>query len=181
MIIDVRGTHGSGKSFVVHELLRKNKAEDYFEDPEDKPIGHFLPEIDAGIVGRYDRTCGGCDGVSPVAEIVRRIRLMHDECTHVIFEGILVAHTFQRYHELAQELGDYHFCFLNTPLKKCISRVKARRRAKGNDKPLDPKNIIKDWNCIWGTVRIKMRDAGHNVHVIDWKDPVSQVEKLIYG
>ncbi len=181
MIVDIRGTHGSGKSFVVHEIIRTNKTEDVIENDPKKPIGYFLPEINGGIIGRYDRTCGGCDGISPVAEICRRIRWFDERCDVVFLEGILVAHTFQRYSDMAKEINDWNFCFLNTPLKKCIARVKTRRRKAGNLKPLDPKNIIKDHRCIWERRRIQFQEAGHSVIILPWQDPLKPIKELVHG
>lgn len=174
MIIDIRGTHGSGKSTVVHSILGEHLHVP-IEDSQGH-VGYFVSSLNLSILGKYATDCGGCDGIKTADEVCRRVRMLHDEGkTNVMLEGILVSHTFQRYHDLANELGDYRFFFLNTPLKTCIARVKGRRLRKGNTKPFNPKNLIHDWHQIWERTQDKMREAGHNVQILDWKNPMPQI------
>jgi predicted kinase len=178
-VLDIRGTHGSGKSWVVHQLLAAQPHVSIDEDG--KQIGYHLPGIDTAVVGKYENVCGGCDQIATADEVCRRARLFHSKYRHVLLEGILVAHTFKRYSQLATELGDYVFCFLNTPLKTCIARVLARRKAKGNAKPFKPDNLIKDWHNIWDRVQRQCREAGHIVKVLDYRDPLKTVLEIIHG
>lgn len=184
MILDIRGTHGSGKSYVVHQLLKKNEHEEIrgrceHREKDNYVLGYSIPELGAAIIGRYSNICGGTDGVGSVAEIVRRLRLFSRQYRIVVLEGIMVAHTFKRYSDLANELDDYKFLFLNTPLAQCIKRVKQRRVEAGNMKDFNPKNVIHDYNQIWKRVRVKMEEAGHDVIVLNWCNPMPQVMELI--
>lgn len=183
-VIDIRGTHGSGKSYIPHQLLLQNKYRVLAE--KDVPgnrghLGYLLTELDTVIIGRYATDCGGCDGIGNADEICRRVRLFAGQHRHVLLEGILVAHTFKRYNDLANELlaYGYAFCFLNTPLKTCIARVRMRRRRSGNTKELDPANIIRDHKNIWQVVRGKAEQAGHRVVVLDYRDPLPAVLDLL--
>jgi hypothetical protein len=183
MIVDIRGTHGSGKSWIVHQLL-DGPVDQINED--DKLIGYYRPGLELAVVGKYESECGGCDGVGSADEVCRRVRMFAATYTNVVLEGILVAHTFKRYSALAtevtqNELDNYVFCFLNTPLKKCISRVRTRRRAKGNRKEFDPRNVINDYKNIWHGVRKKCMEAGHRVVVLDYRDPLPAVYGLLQG
>ncbi|MCK9568815.1 hypothetical protein M0R72_07740 [Candidatus Pacearchaeota archaeon] len=176
-VLDIRGTHGSGKSWVVHQLLHTYSNQEIIEGG--KPIGIYLPKVDAAVVGLYNRTCGGCDGISTADEVVRRVRLFAKKYRWVILEGILVAHTFQRYSLLAKEIPNYTFAFLDTPMNVCVKRVRERRLAKGNTKPLNLKNICKDWHSIWERVRSGCKSSGHNILVLNWKDPLPQIIKTL--
>jgi thymidylate kinase len=183
MIIDIRGTHGSGKSWVVHQLLNRFKG---IPVPDHgKIIGYELPAVDGMVVGKYDSTCGGCDGIKTPEEVEDRVSTFRQFYTHVILEGILVSHTYERYHKLAESFkllsgkDDYYFCFLDTPLELCIARVKARRFVQGNEKEFNPKNLIKDYDVIWNRVQKKCRDAGHNVVVLNHKDPIPQLLEML--
>lgn len=178
-ILDVRGTHGSGKSWVVHRLLGAQPHNDIEEGGQH--LGYYLPGIDLAVVGRYSTKCGGCDGVGSADEVVRRVRRFAREYRNVLLEGILVAHTFKRYSSLANELSPlpYHFCFLNTPLKTCLARVKARRLAKGDERPLKPDNVVGDWHNIWEGVRTKCVAAGHSVVILDYRDPLKNLLELL--
>lgn len=174
MILNIRGTHGSGKSWIVHQLLKQPHE-------EIGGLGYWIPEWDCGIIGRYSNVCGGCDQIKSADEVVERVHKFADLFKHVVFEGILVSHTFKRYSDLATELKDkdFWFLFLDTPLAKCISRVKDRRLAKGNEKPLDPKNIIHDWHCIFEKVKQKCLDQHHNVRILNWQNPMPQVLEMM--
>lgn len=194
-ILDIRGTHGSGKSHVMHTLLegntkRKKPITGFCEYKQKEmtlgyDLGKYKNRPSTAIIGRYETQCGGCDGVGSADEICRRVRLFVRDLQYdnVLLEGILVAHTFKRYSELAKELEaeghEYHFCFLSTPLATCITRVKQRRLKQGNTKPFNPKNCIHDYNQIWRRTRAKMKEAGHRVTELEWQDPLPQVMELL--
>lgn len=173
-VLDIRGTNGSGKTWIMRQLLAQGAHLPIEENG--KCIGYSLGEGIA-IVGRYTKTGGGCDGLKGgVVEVERVVRQLHPQYRHLLLEGIMVSHLYERFHKLALELGDYRFLFLNTPLKTCIARVRARRWAKGNRKPFDPKkNLVKDYERTWHRVRGRMVEAGHKVVVLNWKDPLPQV------
>lgn len=186
MILDIRGTHGSGKSYIAHQLLSYGCEEivGYNEYKKKETIlGYSVPSLDLAVVGKYETQCGGCDGVGSSDEVCRRVRLFASTYKHTVLEGILVAHTFDRYNRLAQEMKEaghtYLFAFLDTPLEVCIDRVKARRKAKGNDKELNPNNIIRDHHNIYTVVRGKMIKAGRAVTDIFYHDPMTQVLELL--
>lgn len=178
MIINPRGTHGSGKSYIAHWLISQGD-EPIMENGA--KIGHYIPRYELGIVGTYKTACGGCDGVKSADEVCRRVVKFNKEYKNVLFEGILVSHTYGRYSKLAEELGinNFVFAFLDTPLDLCIERVKARRVTKGNNKPLNPANIIKDWHNVWEGVREKCLQSGKRVVVLDHTKPMVQVIKLL--
>lgn len=177
-VLNIRGTHGSGKSWIVHELL---KSEHTVIRKDNKIYGYFIPEYDLGVVGKYDTPCGGCDSIKSADMVCDRVRDFANEYRNVVFEGILVSHTFGRYRDLALERAadDFRFLFLNTPLAMCISRVKGRRAERGKTGPFDPKNVIKDWHTIWKKVQKKCRQDRLQVEVLNWKDPMPQVLALL--
>lgn len=182
MIIDIRGTHGSGKSTLVRLLLRKyGGGVPILDDYTGEHLGYSLPEINCGVIAKYTQYGGGCDGVKNADEIVRRVRLFAKQFSRVVLEGILVSHTYTRYANLAAEFapGEYRFLFLNTPLEKCIERVERRRLAKGNTKPLNPKNIKKDYRVVWENLRRRAIAAGLNVQEVNWKQPLPHLLKAL--
>lgn len=179
MILDIRGTHGSGKTTVIRNLLADQPCDNEPILDGHSHLGYRLKRYKASILGKYETACGGCDGIKTAEEVGRRVRLFASEYSHVLLEGILVAHTFQRYSDLANELGNYTFLFLDTPLETCIQRVQDRRKEAGNSKPLNPKNIVKDWHCIWERRRPQFIEAGHHVIVLDHKDPMPMIYDLL--
>ena len=178
-ILNIRSTHGGGKSWIVHQLLKEDHHE--ILDNSGRILGYCIPKYDLGVVGRYSNVCGGCDGIKTAAMVCDRVRDFANIYRHVVFEGILVSHTFGRYRDLALELSahDFRFLFLNTPLAACISRVKQRRAEKGKTGPFDPKNVIKDYHNIWKKVRRKCQEAQLQVEVLDWEDPMAHVLSLL--
>lgn len=179
-IIDVRGTHGSGKSFVMKSLIEEYAAEPVV-NLAGEHMGYRLKGPEAFVLGKYVTACGGCDGIKTADEVVRRVRVFSKLYRHVLLEGILVAHTFSRYSALATELQDYRFFFLNTPLENCIARVRGRRARDGNTKELNPTNIIKDWHRIWGKLRLQCVEAGHHVGILDYRNPLTPIKEILNG
>lgn len=187
-ILDIRGTNGAGKSWIVHQLLVKYKDSTYPIKLKDKIIGYGIRDIDCGIVGSYERECGGCDSIKSAALIEGRVRLFAGEFTHVIFEGITIAHTYFRYNHLAMDLEEnshhtYYFLFLTTPVEVCIERVRARRIAKGNTKPFDPEGknkmgLIYDYERVLSAYR-KLKESARNVINLDYTNPLPKVLELL--
>jgi hypothetical protein len=132
MLINLRGTSGSGKSTAVFGVLAQCPH---------KPIGR-LPEAyalcaqQAFIIGPYTSSCRGCDRILPFA-LIPKLIAKYAEHGHVVFEGLLIS-TFYGAIGKLMETRDSVVMFLDTPLDVCIARVKARRRAAGNFRPFDP-------------------------------------------
>jgi hypothetical protein len=176
-VLDIRATHGGGKSWIIHNLLAT-----FGNEPiEDNGVvlGHAMPKLRAVVVGPYTKVCGGCDAINKVEEATRRLELFLQTYKAVFMEGIRVAHTFQRYSDLAKELEaqgiHYKFLFLDTPLETCVQRVLARRQARGDTRPFDPKNVHHDYKAIWERCRQKCLNAGHRVVIVPWQNPLPTV------
>ena len=115
VVIDIRGANGSGKSYLVHSLLKSTKHQSIMGIARDKDgkslgrkhLGYYLPRYNTSVLGKYDNVCGGCDGVGSPNEVVRRVKLFVKKHRHVVLEGILVAHTWKRYYDLSQHLANY--------------------------------------------------------------------------
>ena len=182
-ILDIRGTHGSGKSYLVHRMLQEYGNEPILDGKT--VLGHRMPKINGVCVGPYTKVCGGCDAINKVEEASRRLLLWSQQLITgiIVLEGIRVAHTFQRYSDLAKQLElqghEYKFLFLDTPLEVCIERVKTRRLARGNGKPLDPRNVIKDHESIFERVRGKYIAAGRDVTVLHYQTAWEDLKEII--
>lgn len=173
VVIHLRGTSGSGKSTLVKRLL--DDPELAFSSEEGAPLdpnaGHkptLLGYISAthplGVVGRYTTPCGGCDSIKTQEEICLRVkRLSIGQQRHTLFEGLLASGLFSRYRDLAQALRqsgvEYISCIMPASLELCLQRVQARRVARGDDRPLDPKNTVAKHGAIL-TAHRKLLDAG---------------------
>lgn len=184
IVIDIRGTHGSGKSYIPHFLINMYHHQEWFGEPityegRMQILGYYIPTLNLQILGRYETACGGCDGIKTQEEIKNRVLESLEEGCNVLLEGILVAHTFGPWSEFAKG-RDWHFCFLDTPLQSCIERVNLRRAASGKEALPDPRNIIRDWHRIRG-LEPKFREAGHTTHWLDYRRPVQDVMEIIHA
>lgn len=182
MIINIRGTHGSGKSTLVRSLINRYKGVPL--DPvKGKPAGYRLivPWLTRGlyVVGSYETACGGCDGIQPYALIWPRVE-DYAALGHVLFEGALVSSSYGNIGRASEKYGDaFVFAFMNTPLKTCLGWIAARRAARGVEKPLNPANTVHKYESIMSSIP-KIRDEfGRRVVVIDHRKAVPQVLGLL--
>ena len=143
MIINIRGTSGTGKSTLVTNLMDKYETvgtkQDYVLGKRDtigprtkmKTVGYTL-ENKVHIVGRYETKCGGCDTIKTQDQVFQLVvdaanNVKHD---HVIFEGLLTCNSYGRWKELAEQ-QPFFFLFLDTPIEVCLDAVIVRRMERG--------------------------------------------------
>jgi thymidylate kinase len=180
MIINPRGTSGSGKTTVVRGIMDHYPiVNPIFNENQRKPIGYQLlghPDIkDTYVVGSYENVCGGCDSIKTQDEICDRVRRFAP-LGHVLVEGLLMSHLFSRYVGLAKELIPipYVWAFLDTPLSVCIERVQVRRNARGITTPLNTKNTEQKWHDM-RRVFAKCQAAKLDARWLDHTNPVEIV------
>lgn len=187
MIIDIRGSSGSGKTWIVRRLLQRYPHTPLMgTDPTRKRnpslLGYEIPKLKAVVIGPYEdkANTGGCDSIKTPEEVCRRIREFSKKYKYVILEGLLVGKCFQRYADLADEIGrkQYTFCFLDTPPETSLQRIADRRAKVGNLAPFNPKNFWVDYRA-GVSARTKLI-AGNYTHVIlRHQNPLPQVLKLL--
>ena len=149
-IISVRGTNGSGKTTVVRRVMElfSVKAPVYI-DGRKNPYYYMLANGDAGygavIIGSYENTTGGCDTISGTAPIYELVKMHALAGRDVIFEGLMHAQDVN--HTTLLTLPQ-HLIYLATTQEECIASTKTRRAAAGNEKELDPKNLISKYKGV---------------------------------
>lgn len=145
MIINIRGTNGSGKSTVVRDIMEKaTKSRPIFgalgpSKPEAYEVTFDYLSQSVYVLGPYVTPAGGCDAVQPfklILELVEKYAVRG----HVIFEGSLVSDHYGKMGALLETYKDVLVFFLDTPLEECISRIEARRAEAGNSKPFNRSN-----------------------------------------
>ena len=127
------------------------------------------------VLGRYETACGGCDGIGTQNEICEKIIQLKDP--NLIFEGLLVSHSFARYSALVKKSGPIIFCFLNTSPEDCIYRVYQRRKLKGTVGKFNEEQIHKDWAAV-DRCRQKFIEAGHIVYELDSENSVKDFMEI---
>lgn len=148
-IVNIRGTHGSGKSTIATRIMNKYGYIEHIKISADgmkaRTAGYIVP-IKRGetlfIVGKYETACGGCDGIQPYSDIWPRVAAAAEDHHHVLFEGALISTTYGSIGQESEFFGnDFVFAFMDTPLEECVRRVNARRAARGAGPIEDIKNI----------------------------------------
>src|SRR5678815_5091805 len=99
LVVNIRGTSGSGKSTIVRGIMAKGAT--VIPIGEDrKPDGYIITgplfKRPVYVVGPYTTACGGCDQITTQDEICDRIRA-YSTLGDVLVEGLLMSHSFARY------------------------------------------------------------------------------------
>lgn len=164
MIVNLRGTSGSGKTTIAKELLRLASPGIVFrvDKKRKRPEGYWFnmtlrPLV---IMGHYETPCGGCDTIPNYAHLFDMIRRAHDHGNDVFFEGLLVSGDVKWTTALHRDGYPLQVVGLDVPIELCLESVNLRRRAKNPDAPpLNPKNTIAKHRCIQGAMK-KLEAAG---------------------
>jgi len=161
MLIKLHGTSGSGKSTVARHLMNLGLTDPCDNGTRVVGIGLLRPLY---ILGTYNSQCGGCDTLTAG----QQIELIHFYAPrgHVFYEGLLGSEYYGKLGVASEPYGNRHvFAFLDTPIELCIERVKARRLAKGNAKPLNEENTRNRVRKI-ETLKRKLYQQGRTVVTI---------------
>lgn len=144
MIVKLHGTSGSGKSTVARALMEGMEKWSILHPANRKVEAYKVHRPDfvkpLYVLGPYNAVCGGLDSLSDVGDHIRLLET-YGPLGHVFYEGLLGSEYYGRIGKVSEMFGDQHiFAFLDTPIEVCIERIKARRLAKGNLKPLNESN-----------------------------------------
>ena len=201
MIINLRGTNGSGKSTVARDLIERQMKLDRV--PGEHPIsgryltvlldatkvntggprhvvGYHLPEFDLCVVGRYETDCGGCDGIKTQDLIYAAVTAAAKRYRNVLFEGVIVSTIFERYLTLSRALvrskaGPFVWAYLDTPGELCLRRIQARNGGK----PIKEELVLNKLASIARTREKAGAEGDQWVTTIRHKKALEDVIKLI--
>jgi energy-coupling factor transporter ATP-binding protein EcfA2 len=159
MIINLRGTSGSGKTTILRQItaLYPHKVS-FREAGRKQPIGYLFSRKEGkplAVVGHYETPCGGCDTIHSMDKIFELVeQAKQNYRADVLFEGLLVSEDFQRSVALINNGHNPLFINLSVPIDVCLASVNARRRQKKPDAP--------DVNPLNTTVRCKRIESALN-------------------
>ena len=184
MIISIRGTHGSGKSTAVQELLAQGKGQPIMGRLRNKPAAYRLTFEEVPdpvfVLGPYTLTCGGCDAVQPYDLILDLLRDYAPQ-GHIVFEGALVSSSYGRIGALLEQLGqEAVFAFLTTPPEECLRRIVQRRLDRGDLRPLNPANTLGKVRSIESSKKT-IATKGVRMVELDYQQPVLGILNLLKG
>lgn len=154
LIINIRGTSGSGKTTVVRSVMDSlgTMVPSYVENRRN-PLYYTNKPHRVAVLGSYATDCGGCDTINgydiltPLA-----IRLAKEQYV-TILEGLLIGHDVKQMLKMQSAGIEVRVVYLTTSIEECLERVKQRRLKKGNTKPLNPKNTISGYNSCEASVK----------------------------
>lgn len=143
-LVYVHGTNGSGKSTLARAVIAAAGGSIGYEEHANKPDKCGSTYTGEGLVlmGKYERACGGVDGISPYVRVHEEMKRTAEEDGDVFAEGLITPGV-----ETCKQFVSYFdravFIMLATPEEKCIEHVLRRRRVKGNTKPYDTANLYR--------------------------------------
>jgi hypothetical protein len=196
IIVNPRGTSGSGKTELVRRILAHygwqpgagsggaGGPEPIYREGRSRPLGYRLEHPLGGpplaVVGHYEVTSGGCDTIRAIdgglPEITRRAAEFAATGHDVLVEGQLLSSEYQRSAELARA-HDLHILRLTTPLEQCARNLVSRRRARRDT-----------WPSVAGAVAIEhemvaeacARRAQHaTVEALTFDDALARAQDLL--
>jgi|TARA_R110000824_G_scaffold89320_7_gene219080 thymidylate kinase len=136
MIIQVRGTSGSGKTTVMNEVMeRLGERSSVYREGRKKPLYYSFPG-GVAVLGHYESNCGGCDNIGSAPQVFELIQEVSKTHRTILCEGLLLSEDVK----WATQMKGLKIVFLVTKIERCIRRVKKRRKDAGNDKPLNETN-----------------------------------------
>lgn len=145
MIINIRGTGGSGKSTLVRKVMACYPTVEPMHDlGRKRPIGYKCSRPGAPmltVVGHYETACGGCDTITSPEHAYQIVR-MGMERGDVLFEGIIIQDDVKRLVALVDEARTVKVIALEVPIEVCLAGIQSRRDARGDERPLNPKNTV---------------------------------------
>lgn len=172
-IVTIRGTSGSGKTHLTRRVmdLYGGKKANHVERRK-QPLSYDLhrDKLDGPplrVLGHYESPTGGGDTISNGLDYIDGlVREADGDGLDVLYEGLVISSDFKRITALHDEGRPVLVVVLNTPLELCIESVQARRAAKGNTTPLNPKSTTEKHRAVSNMVP-RFRTAGVNVHHVD--------------
>ena len=159
MIIQIRGTSGSGKSTVMRTVMNllggfPAVLRPVFVEGRKKPL--YYSGAGVSVLGHYESPCGGCDTIHGYEALLSLTR-ERAAAGHVLMEGLLLSEDSKN--TLTLPADTLRVIFLNTGLETCLERIRGRRAARGNDKPLNVDNTANRVRTI-ARARTKLEAAG---------------------
>ena len=181
-LINLRGTNGSGKTYLVRRWMQEVGALPY---PRRKnlfgtdtlcgPIQYYKLSDGGIVIGSYENNCGGCDTLGSFAEVENALwERLKERPPYILFEGVIVSHIYGYWLEFSKKAGGMTWEFLDTPVDECLRRIYVRNR----NKPINEGYVHEKHKAIH-TVSVKARRDGETVVVLPWQTAYEAFVKLM--
>ena len=180
---NLRGTSGAGKTHVERAIFNECSMVPIRMSPNGKKVRLYKGVYNGKpiyILGDYSNDCGGCDTIPSVGEVAEILLTLVDEPKGVVmFSGLMISH-MQGTVSAAMKPFGYRFlqAYLDTPLELMLARVQQRRDQRGDTRPFNPENTIKDFKAVQMS-RAKAIKDGFAVVDIDHTRSVEYVKEYL--
>jgi hypothetical protein len=143
MIINIRGTNGSGKSTVVKKFLQRFPHVELFgalgpRRPEAYKVR--LPNNLLYVVGPYQSLTGGIDALPLNSVEIVTLLDKYRKLGHVMFEGVVISTYHGAVGEwLVQHKTEAKVVYLDTKLEVCLEAIASRGTVQRGTKNVEAK------------------------------------------
>lgn len=182
MIINIRGTSGSGKTHLARLIMEQYGAKARVkEEGRKQPLAYILQPKEGSkakplvVVGHYETACGGCDTIPTMDKIFEIVRKADNDGFDVLFEGLLISADAKRTIDLGHGNPNFLVVALNTPLDECIASINKRRWAKD---PSKPPVATKNTESKFRGVQLCMKRFAENDVRAEWHDRESGFKRI---
>ena len=162
LIVQIRGTSGAGKTTAMRKIIAElakttPRPLEIRAEGKKRPVSYGYGSI--AVVGAYtEATCGGCDTISGYKLLFDVVnQRIKEGYKSILMEGLLLSEDVKN--TLTLPVESLRIIFLTTPIETCLDRVGQRRKAKGNEEPLNPTNTRNRVETIL-RARRRLEDAG---------------------
>lgn len=190
MIINVRGTNGSGKSWILHKLIHHMGGLKPVQSIKQKSnsnkqlaVGRCRKVIKGKkvyIVGIYNKSSGGgCDMISNQPKIYELVA-KYSKRGHVVLEGLLMSGMCGSLTEMSSKVdAQVVWAVLDTPWEKCYKATLLRRHLKGNFKFLNVhKHMIRKHMSVVSSAKFALKHDEY-VKVLDHTQAFDQILEML--
>lgn len=168
-ILQIRGANASGKTTIVRQFIEHNGLTLTFEKVGEADIPFYVSaDRKIAVLGRYDKTTGGCDLFTGKAQVISAIvhaaRKLHAET--IIFEGFIYGKSFNfgsGLNGLAKILG---YEYIGLSLHRTIENAMKLLSGRNGGKSFSIDNLIHSMKDVEKSYK-KLRAAGVKMKHID--------------
>lgn len=184
MIVNIRGTGGSGKSTLVRLVMDRYPVKiPKFIEGRKQPYGYLLARDVADtpmlwVVGHYNTACGGGDTLKSPGDVFDSVRDKAEAGYDVLFEGIISQDDVTRTIALHRSFPLLVLA-LTTPVEECLKGIQARRDERGDERPLSSKNTESRNRRLMTSILPRLKDAGVEVMKLSREDALQETLKRL--
>lgn len=133
MIIQLRGTSGTGKTTAMRKIMDSlgPELEEVYTDGRRKPAYYLGRESTVAVLGHYENVCGGCDTFKNYEQLHAALRAAFSATGCVLMEGLMLSDDVLQTVKMHKEVANVRCLYLHLDVETCIERVKQRRKERG--------------------------------------------------